>query len=185
MRKILKYSIILCLVWFFAHTAYIVYDGTKKPTIHADVAVILGNKVNEDGTLSVRLEKRLEAGLSLYEERFVDKIIVSGGLGKEGYYEGDKMREYLVSHGVPDSTIIVDNKGNNTETTVKNLVEIKKDDSFDSVIIVSQYFHITRTKQLFRQYGFDNLQSISPRYVEWRDLYAIVREFIAYYVNLL
>ncbi|WP_394776006.1 ElyC/SanA/YdcF family protein [Flavobacterium sp.] len=68
-------------------------DTLKK----ADIAVILGNKVNDDGTLSERLEKRLECGLKLYRDNRIKKILVSGGLGSEGYYEGDKMKEYLIS----------------------------------------------------------------------------------------
>ena len=52
----------------------------------ADIAVILGSKVNEDGTLSERLKKRLECGISLYHNGRAKKLMVSGGLGKEGFY---------------------------------------------------------------------------------------------------
>jgi vancomycin permeability regulator SanA len=38
--------------------------------------VILGNKVNEDGTLSTRLEKRLETGIALYQQHRIQKILV-------------------------------------------------------------------------------------------------------------
>lgn len=38
----------------------------------------------------------MECGLQLYEKNRVKKIIVSGGFGKEGFYEGDKMKEYLI-----------------------------------------------------------------------------------------
>lgn len=109
--KIIAYLIIL---WCIIHTVYVVADGLYDDGRTADVAVILGNKVNEDGTLSARLEKRLETGLELYHNHLIKKIIVSGGLGKEGFYEGDKMKEYLIKNNVSDSIIIVDNKGNNT-----------------------------------------------------------------------
>lgn len=184
-QKIIKYSILFILIWFISHIIYIIYDGTQEPNRKADVAVILGNKVNEDGSLSLRLEKRLEVGLMLYKKERVDRIIVSGGLGKEGFFEADKMRDYLVECGVPDSVIIVDNYGNNTELTIRNVAEINKDISFNSVIAVSQYFHITRIKQLLSEYGYEDVQGCSPRYFEIRDLYSITREFIAFYVNLL
>ncbi len=43
-------------MWFFGHITYIIIDGLTKNEERADIAVILGNKVNEDGTLSERLE---------------------------------------------------------------------------------------------------------------------------------
>jgi hypothetical protein len=33
----------------------------------------------------------------------------------------------------------------------------------------------------FRKQGFQNIESASPNYYEWRDFYAIFREFFAYY----
>lgn len=178
--KIIAYLIIL---WCIIHTVYVVADGLYDDGRTADVAVILGNKVNEDGTLSARLEKRLETGLELYQNHRIKKIIVSGGLGKEGFYEGDKMKEYLIKNNVPDSIIIVDNKGNNTRLTVENTLAIQKKYHFTSIIVVSQYFHVTRTKKLFRDKGLENVVSVSPHYFEWRDFYSILREFPAFYTQ--
>ncbi|MEP6930142.1 MAG: YdcF family protein, partial [Flavobacterium sp.] len=108
-KQILKVLITVFLTWFIGHTIFIIADGLHDNGKNADVAVILGSKVNEDGTLSERLEKRLECGLDLYRKHRVKKIIVSGGLGKEGFYEGDKMKAFLIANKVPDSLIIVDN----------------------------------------------------------------------------
>ena len=171
------------VLWFLAHTVYIVSDGLCDSSQKADIAVIPGSKVNEDGTLSERLKQRLQSGLQLYKSKRVQKILVSGGLGKEGYYEGDKMKEFLIQKGVPDSLILVDNLGNNTRLTVENTLKIRSREKFNSIIVVSQYFHVTRTKKLFEDQGFDNVSSVSPYYFEWRDLYSMVREFPAYYTQ--
>lgn len=169
------------IIWFIGHSMFIIVDGLNDDQKKADVAVILGNKVNEDGTLSKRLEKRLACGLNLFRQKRIKKIIVSGGLGKEGFYEGDKMKNYLVKNNIPPEVITVDNLGNNTIETVENTLRLKDSLNFKSLIVVSQYFHVTRTKMLFKQKGFKNLSSVSPRYFEWRDFYAITREFFAYY----
>ncbi|WP_294288720.1 YdcF family protein [uncultured Chryseobacterium sp.] len=173
----------LLFLWFTVHSIYLIADGVSDEGKRADLAVILGNKVNEDGTLSMRLEKRLESGIQLYKNCRVRRILVSGGLGKEGFYEGDKMKEFLVSEGIPDSGIIVDNKGDNTRKTVENTLELRPELQFNSIIVVSQYFHVTRTKKLFREKGFQEVSSVSPDYFEWRDLYALLREFPAYYTQ--
>lgn len=162
---------------------YTIIDGSIDRGEKADIAVVLGSKVNEDGTLSERLKKRLECGLNLYKSGRIKKIIVSGGLGKEGYYEGDKMKDFLLENGVASDLIIVDNIGNNTIATVNNTIKIKDSLKLESIIVVSQYFHLTRTKMLFRKKGFTNISSVSPNYFEFRDLYSLLREFVAYYVE--
>lgn len=181
--KVLKTICFAIFAWFIIHSVFIISDGLSDNGAQADVAVILGNKVNQDGTLSERLEKRLETGVELYKNHRGKRIIVSGGLGKEGFYEGSKMKEYLISKSIPDSVIIVDNKGDNTRLTVENTIGIQKKYHFKSIIIVSQYFHVTRTKKLFRNKGFEDVNSVSPRYFEWRDFYSILREFPAYYTQ--
>lgn len=181
--KAAKIIFTIIFLWFIFHTIYIVIDGCSDDGKNADLAVILGNKVNEDGTLSTRLEKRLESGIALYKNHRIKKILVSGGLGKEGFYEGDKMKEFLISKGVPDSLIIVDNRGDNTRATVDNTLQLRSELKFNSIIIVSQYFHVTRTKKLFEDKGFKNVSSVSPDYFEWRDLYSVFREFPAYYTQ--
>ncbi len=93
------------------------------------------------------------------------------------------MKEYLIKNIVPDSLVIVDNFGNNTLATVKNTIKLKDSLSFESIIVVSQYFHLTRTKVLFKKQGFKNVSSASPKYFEFRDFYSLLREFIAYYVG--
>lgn len=183
MKRLLKIIITSLLLWFVIHSLIISVDGLSDEGKNADVAVILGNKVNEDGTLSERFTKRMECGLNIYKQNRVKKIIVSGGLGAEGFYEGDKMKEYLLFNGVPDSCIIVDNKGNNTIATVENTLALKDSLHFKSIIVVSQYFHVSRTKMLFRKRGFSNISSVSPEYFEIRDSYSLFREFVAYYVE--
>jgi vancomycin permeability regulator SanA len=182
-KRITKILVTILLLWLLGHLIYTTIDGLKDEKKQAELAVILGNKVNEDGTLSERLEKRLECGLNLYRNRRVKKILVSGGLGKEGFYEGDKMKGYLTKNGVPDSVIIVDNLGNNTIATVGNTLKLKDSLNFRSLIVVSQYFHLTRTKMLFKKRHFENVSSVSPKYFEFRDIYSLLREFGAFYAE--
>lgn len=183
--NIFKIIVLTLIIWFLGHSAFITYDGLSDNGKTADLAVILGNKVNEDGTLSKRLEMRLKTGEQLFKAGRVKRILVTGGLGKEGFYEGNKMKEYLIAHAVPDSLIIVDNFGNNTRASVENTLALRKQIHFNSLIVFSQYFHVTRTKKLFRDKGFENVSSASPDYFEWRDIYAVVREFPAYYTQTL
>jgi len=93
------------------------------------------------------------------------------------------MKEFLISNAIPESVILVDNYGNNTRLTVENTLKFHQKYKFKSIIVVSQYFHVTRTKKLFKEKGFTDVESVSPKYFEWRDLYSILREFPAYYTQ--
>lgn len=168
-------------LWFSSHTLYVIIDGLKDKNQVADVAIVLGNKINADGIPSERLKQRLDHSIKLYNQKRINTIIVSGGFGKEGFWEGDIMKEYLINHNVPEEIIIVDNYGNDTEKTVENSIIIMDSLHYNSAISVSQYFHQTRIKKLFKKNGFMNIESSSPKYFECRDSYSMLREFIAYY----
>ena len=177
---------VLSVVALFLVTEFaIIYDGFTDEIATADVALILGNKVNPDGSLSKRLRGRLDKGLSLYQQGVVPKIIVSGGLGKEGHLEGDVMAAYLVELGVPAGDIIIDNEGVNTLATARNYTRLQEEHSFDSVIIVSQFFHISRTRLVLKKVGANNISAAHSTTYEWRDIYSTMREFAGYYKYLL
>lgn len=181
--RLAKITLLILVSWFLIHTIYITIDGLHDKGNKADVAIVLGNKVNEDGTLSERLKARVDKSIELYNQHRVKKIIVSGGLGKEGFWEGTKMQEYLVANKIPAKNIIVDNYGDDTEKTAINSIQIMKRLHYKSAISVSQYFHQTRIKMLFRKHGFEKIESASPSYFELGDPFSIFREFIAFYVE--
>ncbi|MDH5380788.1 MAG: YdcF family protein [Cyclobacteriaceae bacterium] len=183
MRIKIKLIGFLLISWFLLHEIIIVVDGLNDNPVKSDYAVIFGNTVNPDGTLSDRLKARVNKGLQLYNDSLVDKIVVSGGLGKEGVYEGAKMSEYLISHGVPGYNVITDDNGNNTLLTVQNFSANFPESS--SVIVVSQFYHISRAKLAFRKAGVKKVTGAHPNYYELRDIYSLFREFFGYYKYLL
>ncbi|CAO5676669.1 MAG: hypothetical protein HEEMFOPI_02038 [Holosporales bacterium] len=124
----------------------ITFDGLNDDLGKSDVAVILGNKVELDGTPSVRLQGRLEKAIQLYEKGYFDYIIVSGGFGKEGFSEAIVMKEYLLEKGIPGNNILVDEQGNDSYMTAKNTKRIMDQRGFHTVNVISQFYHITRTQ---------------------------------------
>ncbi|WP_035179355.1 YdcF family protein [Alkalihalobacterium bogoriense] len=186
-KKILLYSIASLLLWFCIHTLAIVVDGFNDEIDKVDVAVVLGNKVDVDGTPAKRLQARLDKAIELFEEGYFPYIIVSGGTGKEGFDEAEVMKVYLVKQGIPEEVIIKDNQGYNSFMTAENSKTIMDELDLNSVMVISQYFHITRTKLAFEKIGFDkaDIYSAHADIVEIRDIYSVVREFPAYYKYLL
>jgi|GEM_PF-4070836 len=103
-RRIIVYSLAAFILWFIAHSVIITIDGLRDELEKVDVAIVLGNKVEVSGIPSPALKSRLDRALELYREGYLQHIIVSGGVGKEGHDEAYVMKGYLVDGGVPEGT---------------------------------------------------------------------------------
>ncbi|WP_208590604.1 YdcF family protein [Gracilibacillus suaedae] len=187
MRKIVIILIGLAFTFFVIHTIVIIIDGLTDEDERSEVGVVLGNKVNEDGTPSPRLQARLDKAYNLYINNLLDTIIVSGGVGREGYDEAVVMKAYLIEKGVPETSVITDNNGYNTRMTAENSLEIvqQHDLSTDNITVITQFFHISRTKLAMKQQGFEEVYGGHAEYFEWRDIYSTIREFPAFYKYLI
>ena len=178
----------LLLCWLVIHLLYICIDGLNDYKGRADVAIILGNHVYADGHLSTWLQGRVDKALLLYRQARVKKIYASGGFSKndEGDYpEGDAMKAYLVAHGVPAEDVIADNEGRNTFLTGKDFISWNRERHYSSVIVVSQFYHITRSKYILRKLGVDSVHNAASEHYEWKDIVGTLREVPALYKYLL
>ena len=128
---------------------------------------------------------RLDKAVELYNNHYFNHLIVSGGLGKEGFDEAKVMKDYLIRAGIPENSIIVDSKGNNTLITAQNSKSIMDSKKFQTAMIITQYYHITRTKLAMHKVGVENVYSAHARIFEIRDIYSLSREFLGYYKYLL
>lgn len=184
-NKWLRRISLLLLVWLVAHLSYIITDGLIDRNDRGDVAIVLGNAVHPDGSLSSWLQGRVDVALRLYREGKVKKIFASGGIGmdksEEGYPEGDAMKKYLVEHGVPDSNVIADNYGRNTYLTAKNFIAWNRQYHYSSAVVVSQFYHITRSKYILRKLGFQHVGNASSRRYSVQDIIGTLREVPAFY----
>ncbi len=182
-NRILRFIGIIFVAFFIIHQVVMISDGLNDEESKAEVAVIFGNTVHEDGSLSPRLKARLDKGIELYQQSSISTFFVSGGLGKEGHYEGTKMAEYLVLNGIPASKIVVDNAGNNTRATAVNFK--KSFPQVDDAVVVTQYHHVLRAKLAFHQIGLENVSGAHAEFWELRDVYSCIREFFGYYAYLI
>ena len=181
--------VLLFVLWIAGHIIYITIDGLNDRADKADVAIILGNAVHPDGTLSPWLKGRVDAALKLYREGRIKKIFASGGIAMSadeyGYPEGDAMKKYLVAHGVPAADIIADNEGRNTYLTAKDFIAWNRQYHYTSAIVVSQFYHITRSKYILRKLGFKNVGNAASRDYGWGDVGGTLREVPAFYKYVL
>jgi vancomycin permeability regulator SanA len=151
------------------------------------VAIILGNRVYSDGSLSSWLKGRVDEALLLYKEGKVKKIYASGGISENengNYPEGDAMKNYLLQQGVAEADIVVDNHGQNTYLTARDFIEWNQANYYTSAIVVSQFYHITRSKYILRKLGFKNVYGAASKIYKINDVIGTLREVPAFYKYL-
>lgn len=183
--KIIKYILLTGIILCFITALAIVLDGLRDTIHQSDAIVILGNKVELTGQPSPRLVSRLEKGFELYQKKMAPLIIVSGGIGIEGFDEAKVMKQYLVSKGLSEDVVLVDSQGVDTFSSAKNIQKIVKEKNLQSVIVVSNYYHISCTVLAFKESKIPEVYSAHANFFEWRDLFSIPREVVGFYFYML
>lgn len=113
----------------------------RQSVRRAPVAIVFGAGLQAGGRPSVYLERRLEAARALYADGTVGVILVSGDNGTPAHDEPTAMRDWLVSHGVPDSAVVRDFAGFDTHDTC-----VRAHDVFgvDDAVLLTQDYHLPR-----------------------------------------
>ena len=97
---------------------------------------------------------RLDKADELFQQGMFKHVIVSGGTDKEGLSEARVMADYLAGQKkVPREAIILDEYGNTTKSTAHNSASIMKERGLTSAVVVTQYFHVTRTRYALHRAG--------------------------------
>jgi vancomycin permeability regulator SanA len=116
----------------------------------APMALVLGAKVNPDGTPSAFLSARLDLAKRLFDAGRVDVIIVSGDDVAPEYNEPVAMRAYLIRAGVPAEKVIADPGGFDT---YQSCVRTRQVFNPEQLIVVTQSYHLPRAVATCRAVG--------------------------------
>lgn len=111
-----------------------------------NVLVILGNRLQDDGTMSEKLKGRLNAGLDAWKSGKFDKIVVTGGIANPiaGKSEGSVMLSWLIENGVSADGIIVEDKSTTTKENAKFCRAIFESLGVSEITLLSSQYHIER-----------------------------------------
>jgi SanA protein len=136
------------IVFYIGTKAYIYNDATEAP--HAEVALIPGAAILQDGSLSSIFTDRANMAIDLYKAGKVSKILVSGDNSTLSHNEVNPVRLYLISKSIPDQDIFLDHAGFDTYSTMYRARDIF---GVSSVLIATQSFHLLRAVFIARQLG--------------------------------
>jgi len=126
------------------------YSAASVPTRR--VAIVFGAGLWRDGTPTPVLQDRVQMAANLYFAGKVEKLLMSGDNRFVEYNEPEAMRQFALQLGVPDADIVLDYAGRRTYDTCYRARDIFR---VDSVILVTQDFHLPRALFLCNMLGVD------------------------------
>lgn len=171
---IIKISIIIFIFLFFFVQYFIIkeYINDRKAVNEnkkVDYVIILGARVKGEKPAKSLME-RIKAATKYLKKNPEVKVIATGGKGKnEGIAEGVAIKRELLKNGISEDRIILEDKSKNTVENfrfslekIRNSENGKNKNSENNenrkikVLIVTNDYHIFRSKNIARKAGFDN-----------------------------
>ncbi len=178
--KILFYLALAAALLLLAVNGYVcisahsfIQPANKVQT--ADAILVLGCGVN-GYTPSPMLQERLDTAVSLYQSGAAKKILMSGDHGEQYYNEVGVMKAYAMAKGVDSADIFMDHAG---FSTYESLYRAKEVFGCNSLLVVTQKYHLYRTLYIGRQLDLSvtGVAADKTRYAG--QFYRDVREIIA------
>jgi vancomycin permeability regulator SanA len=195
LNKLLKMFIRIFIILFIMGLAtfllprLITFIYSQPRTYRADgvpqkrVAIVFGAGLLRDGSPTAVLRDRVKTAVELYQGGKVEKLLMSGDNSSIYYNEPESMRQYALSLGVPDESIVLDYAGRRTYDTCYRAHRIF---GLEEVILVTQRFHLPRAIYTCNMLGLPAIGVIADQreYRQRSLLFWNLRETVASLVAL-
>lgn len=147
--KIVWGFILLNLVIFFS-----VFKAPRKKQKQEiyDCAIICGYPANNDGSPSLIMKSRVEAGVELYQQGKIKYLILSGGAVQNEFIEAKVMADYAISLGIDSSKIIMESQSRSTYHNLMYCTKILKEHNFKQCIVVTNSWHLRKADHYARKF---------------------------------
>ena len=177
-------AFIFYTVTFALLVGYIYLSPTAEasPDDGGRVYIVFGAKVKESGPTKT-LAARLDTAAAALEADPDGVIVVSGGRGiDEPVAEAVSMRDYLVSHGVPEEKILVEDRAHNTAENIRYSVALIEENGLADrkTVCVSSDTHVPRIRLLCAREGVE-AEYLKAPFPKKEFLFTMwVREYLSY-----
>ena len=177
----------------FLSTVACTYLSTKYlPPFDRDYIIILGCGIRKDGGLTPLLKGRVDSAVTFEKKQYEQTgkhaaFVPSGGQGAdEVMSESEAMKNYLLSIGIPQEQIILEDKSENTMQNMqfsKKVIEEHGGEIKDrKIAFATTNYHVFRGYILARKNGFE-AKGISAKTKSYFYFNAFLREFIGLLVD--
>ena len=145
-------------------------------SISPECILVLGASVTSDGVPSPILQDRLDTAIDLYNKGVAPKLLLSGDNGQMVYNEVKAMQNYALEAGVDENDIYLDHAGFSTYESIYRAKYIFK---VDSMIVVTQTYHLYRSLYGCRRMGITAMGAAADQYTYAGQEKREIREVLA------
>ena len=113
------------------------------------VFIVLGYALSDEGEIQEPLEERLKVAEKAAKTYPDSKIIVTGGVPKQGITEAEVMFDWLVENGIDEERIIKENMATDTIENALFSMDIVDREELEDVTLITSATHMRRALTLF------------------------------------
>ncbi|MCU0508744.1 MAG: YdcF family protein, partial [Anaerolineae bacterium] len=184
MRRFLRGLVRALLILFFlalAGFALLAWQvdrlGRVDEARPADAIVVLGARVNADGTPGSDLTSRTYHAVDLWMQGIAPSIICAGGFKDEPLSAASVCKRFAVSLGVPEERVLLADGSSNTIEDAAATAAVMSQRGMRSAVLVSHPLHLFRARWLFHRAGIDSVTS--PTSTETHRIFPPLRAWYA------
>lgn len=161
----------------------IIQEASLQEVQPADAIVVFG-AAEYSGRPSPVYKARLDHAFELFKHGVAPVVITTGGSGADpSYSEGGVGRDYLMSRGIPEASLIAETQGNDTAQSAERVAVIMRANHMQSCVAVSDAYHVFRIRRLLEHEGVQ--VRVAPRpdsvpHMWWQRAEALLREAVSY-----
>jgi uncharacterized SAM-binding protein YcdF (DUF218 family) len=145
-------TVALVAAWLIVLGAVIAW-GSRDRARPSHAIVVLG-AAQYWGRPSPVLRARLDHAVGLWRRRMAPRVVLTGGVGVgDTTSEAAVSRKYVLAQGIPDSAILLETTGRTTQESLRSVATLLRSRNEESVILVSDPFHMLRLDILARRFG--------------------------------
>lgn len=185
----MKYIVLLIVIsQVYRYLKLFKYPKKCKNKIKKDCVIVCGYPADDDGTISEILKSRVDEGISLYKDGYVDKMIMSGTNAHNAYIEAEVMKDYAVSCGVKEDDILLEIKAKSTYHNMLYCKDIVLEHNLKTCYVITNSWHLRKADYYSRKFDYDYemIQSKKPDSMSvFQVLYMHIHMHITTYINLL
>lgn len=164
MLQIIMILLAVGLTAWIGLVIFVTISEKKVPSPRPDetqAIIVLGAQVKENGELSIQLKWRLDKALEVYGQN-PQTIVVCGARGKnEPVSEAQAMRDYLLSNGISEEDVLMEDSSFNTRQNLMNAKDMLPE-GLQRVLIVTSSYHLPRALALASDIGMEAGGAGSP-----------------------
>jgi uncharacterized SAM-binding protein YcdF (DUF218 family) len=151
-RLVASFFLAVFLLWAGSMAAVLIWSSIDQAR-PAESIVVLG-AAQYDGRPSPVLKARLDHAIDLWTHGMGKVLVLTGGQGYgDTTSEAAAGRSYARKHGVPDTVILLEDKGRTTRESMLGVAEILGARGIRTAILVSDPFHMLRLSIIGRRFG--------------------------------